>query len=213
MYIHMYYMYKYIYLPSQVISPQKEEVRLIFSSSSDNPKVQIGHFWAFLKDIFLRIQVLISLHFTVVAFFHFSPASTYTRWSTRQKLDYTQIVHWFISLSQDFNEGKGNSINSSWGICLSGVLQPQWVSVWIWWGVLPPQGRDEECVQVYMPKAPLSHRFTFGSTPMKYLLDFRSTHLMFALTGLQSSLFSIAFYVVSLFFLLWHLSGHLKKFF
>lgn len=102
-----------------------------FSLQFDNPRMQIGHFWAFLKDIFLRIQVLISLHFTVVAFFHFSLASTYTRWSTRQKLDYTQIVHWFISLSQDFNERKGNSINSSWGICLSRIPQQCWVSVWI----------------------------------------------------------------------------------
>lgn len=65
-------------------------------------------------------------------FVHFSLASTYTRWCTRQKLDYTQIVHWFISLSQDFNEG--NSRNSSWGICLSRVL-PSRVSVWIWGGV------------------------------------------------------------------------------
>lgn len=76
--------YMAIHRPSQVTTPQKEELTLIFPYNSN---------WASLKDIFLRIQVLISLHFPVVAFFHCSRASTYTRWSTKQKLDYIQIVH------------------------------------------------------------------------------------------------------------------------
>lgn len=179
-----------------------------FSSSSDNPKVQIGHFWAFLKDIFLRIQVLISLHFTVVAFFHFSLASTYTRWSTRQKLDYTQIVHWFISLSQDFNEGKGNSINSSWGICLSWIPQQCWVSVWIQVGVLSVlQGGDEECVHIDTPRRHIYQIGWHARGPVWSTLLISVASVPFLRSQAFSHQYSIVFYFVSLFFLLGYSRG------
>lgn len=125
---------------SQTTTPQKENVSSIFHSfgptsshNPNNPRWLSRSFQESLKDLFLRIQVLISLHFIVAAScccccFYFSLASTYTRESTRQKLDYPQIVHWFISLSQAFNEEKRNHINNSTKSCRSPEFSWTWGS-------------------------------------------------------------------------------------
>lgn len=125
---------------SQTTTPQKENVSSIFHSfgptsshNPHNPRWLSRPFQESLKDLFLRIQVLIRLHFIVAAScccccFYFSLASTSTRESTRQKLDYPQIVHWFISLSQAFNEEKRNHINNSTKSCHSPEFSWTWGS-------------------------------------------------------------------------------------
>lgn len=57
------------------------------------------------------------------------------------------------------------------------------------WGVLSPQGRNEECVQVDTPQAHLSNGLICGSTCTRHLVDFSSIRPIFALTGIQSSMF------------------------
>lgn len=64
-----------------------------------------------------------------------------------------------------------------------------------------------------MPLARLPSRVTCLSTSTKYLVDFSDTHSVFALTDIQSLMFSIVFYFVSLFLLPWHVSRMICRMF